>query len=472
MRILITTGIYPPQIGGPAQYAKNLKKEFENLGHEVCVKTYDIENKLPTGIRHGFFFLKIIFSVLAVDFVLTLDNFSVGLPTVFACKLLNKKCVLRTGGDFLYEGYVERTKKKVLLRNFYQTEIPNFSLKEKIIFKLTKWTLNNSLRLVFSTEWQRDIFAKPYNLNLDNTLIIENYYGPKENINNLTSKEFVGSTRNLVWKNLDTLQKVFEKIKSKYPDINLFLENEPFQKFMERIKSCYAVILVSLGDISPNMILDAIRFNKSFICTKEVGIYDRIKDAGIFVNPLDENEIVSAMEEMMSAEGYQNAKEKINKFNFEHTWNNIAEEFVRVFKALPDIANSNIIKNLWHSFIFLRYFLCGITSAGLNILVLYLLTDIVGIWYLYSSIMAFIISLIVSFTLQKFVVFKDMITAKLHYQFSKFTVALILGTITNTILIYVFTDLVGIWYIFSQILAGFFVMIQNFLLYKFFIFNK
>jgi hypothetical protein len=61
MKILIATGIYPPKIGGPAQYALNLKNEFEKMGHGVRVKTYGIEGKLPTGFRHLFFFFKIIY---------------------------------------------------------------------------------------------------------------------------------------------------------------------------------------------------------------------------------------------------------------------------------------------------------------------------------------------------------------------------------------------------------------------------
>ena len=83
-KILITTGIYPPKIGGPAQYAKNLKLAFESQGNTIAVKTYNLENYLPTGFRHAYFFLKIIPKILSSDWVLALDTFSVGLPTVLA----------------------------------------------------------------------------------------------------------------------------------------------------------------------------------------------------------------------------------------------------------------------------------------------------------------------------------------------------------------------------------------------------
>lgn len=149
-----------------------------------------------------------------------------------------------------------------------------------------------------------------------------------------------------------------------------------------------------------------------------------------------------------------------------------------VIKTADNYQKKNFISRViefkkiaFNSIIFVRYFLCGITAAGFNILLLYLFTDIFGVWYLYSSIIAFILALILSFVLQKFVVFKDGNTNGMHKQFSMFTVVAILGVVTNTALVFVFTDILGFWYILSQLFAGFFVMIQNFLLYKYFIFN-
>ncbi len=333
-KILITTGIYPPQIGGPAQYAKNLKEALEKIGYTVRVKTYGTENKLPTGIRHLFFFFKIFFQVAKSEVVFILDTFSVGWPTILACKIFGKKGIIRTGGDFLWEEYVERTGKKVLLRNFYNTEIPYFSLKERIIFKLTRWALKNTSKIIFSTNWQRGIFIKGYGLKKENTCIVENYYGPKESDNDFESKTFIASTRNLVWKNLDVLKGIFERIKLGHPEIALFTDNLPYGQFMDKIRGSYAVILASIGDISPNMITDAIRLNRPFICTKEVGIYERIKDAGIFVNPLNEKEIEEAVLNLLTEDGYKEAKAKVRNFNFTHTWDEIVHEFLEVAEKI------------------------------------------------------------------------------------------------------------------------------------------
>jgi len=333
-KILIATGIFPPQIGGPAQYAKNLSDTLIKRDFLVSIKTYGIERRLPTGIRHFFFFCKIIPAVLTTDAVIILDTFSVGFPTTLACKIFGKKSIIRTGGDFLWEGYVERTGKKVLLRDFYSTETRLFNLKERIIFGLTQFVLRNASKIVFSTNWQRNIFFSPYRLDLKRTTVIENYYGQKESSQNPQFARFIGSTRVLVWKNLDTMEEVFGIVTRDNPSVSLFMENLPYEEFMDKMKSAYAVILVSLGDISPNMILDAIRLNIPFICTKEVGIFDRIKDAGAFVDPLNKKEIESAVRMLLTTSGYENSKKRVSGFSFVHTWEDIAFEFLAVINNL------------------------------------------------------------------------------------------------------------------------------------------
>jgi len=329
MNLLITTGIYPPKIGGPAQYAKNLKEQFEGMSHKTVVKTFGIENHLPTGIRHIFFFFKMLPSFLVSDMVFALDTYSVGFPTVFAGKIFRKKVVIRTGGDFLWEQYVERTKKKVLLRNFYDTEKANFSLKDKIIFGITKFTLRNSF-VVFSTQWQRDIFVKAYGMDVSKTAIVENYYGDKENYSVSINKEFVASTRKLVWKNIGVLNKIFQSVGG---DVKLFSDTLVYEDLLERIKGSYAVVLVSLGDISPNMILDAIRMNKPFICTREIGIVDRIGSIGIYVDPLSEDDITNAVKKLLDPVEYEKEVEKIRNFNFTHSWDQISSELVGIYNS-------------------------------------------------------------------------------------------------------------------------------------------
>lgn len=122
--------------------------------------------------------------------------------------------------------------------------------------------------------------------------------------------------------------------------------------------------------------------------------------------------------------------------------------------------------------ILLRYLVAGIMGASTQIGLLYVFTDILHFWYLYSSVFSFLAAIIVSFLLQKFWTFADNKTEQMQNQFFKYLGVAILGLLINTLSMFVLVDLLGLWYILAQIITGAFIAIMNFLMYKFFIFNK
>lgn len=334
MKIVICTGIYPPEVGGPAEYAKNLAEVWKSLGHEVSVKIFSKWNFLFTGLRHLVYFFSIVPKIVFADYVLLLDTYSCALPGVLAGRLFGKKIVLRTGGDFLWESYVERTGDLALLREFYKTKIPNFSLKEKVIFGITRWILKNVDAIVWSTEWQKNIFMKPYGLSTQRNFIVENYYGQRLSSFVPNKKNFVAMTRKLKWKHIEQLQKIFRRKEVSLSGIILDTAIVPHDEFLEKMRHSYAVIIASLGDISPNTILDAIRCGKPFILTKETGLIPRIKDIGIFVDPQNEDDIAEKILWLSKEENYQEQKKKIESFTFVHSWEDIAEEFMDVYNHI------------------------------------------------------------------------------------------------------------------------------------------
>src|SRR3989338_2406807 len=138
MRIIITTGLSGKDVGGPAQYGSGLKNAFQELGHEVKLISYGrTEKLLPIGARHIFFFFRILPRIFWANYVLTLDTFSTGVPSVWGAKILGKKSIVRVGGDFLWSAYINKTSKPITLPEFYK-KLPALSLKEKIILFFTR----------------------------------------------------------------------------------------------------------------------------------------------------------------------------------------------------------------------------------------------------------------------------------------------------------------------------------------------
>jgi len=338
MKILIASGIYPPDIGGPAQYARNLYETWKKEGYDVKVAAYRWERIAPPVLRHLLYLTKIIRKGWNADLILVLDTWSAAVPTMIACKLMRKRYVIRTGGDFLWETYVERTGDLVLLKDFYGSRMGKLSLKERLVRKWGGASLRTAAAVIFSTSWQKGIFEKAYGLHAKKSHIVENYCGERLERAEPDGRAFIAATRDLKWKNIDALKEAFREAQSRsdqlgLPGIELDTGKAVYDSFVEKIRRAYAVILVSLGDISPNMIYDAVRAGTPFILTKENGIADRVKDAAVFVDPLDQEDIVEKILWLAVPENRAAQAEKVRRLSFKHSWEDVADEITRVWES-------------------------------------------------------------------------------------------------------------------------------------------
>lgn len=335
LKILIASGIYPPQVGGPAQYAKNLTEALRERGHKVKVLSFgDREYKLPAGLRHLLFFCRVLLALPGIDFVIGLDTFSAGLPALLAAKIARKKFLVRTGGDFLWESYVERTGDRLTLKEFNE-RLPQLTVKGKIIFFLTKWFLAKNDAVIFSTEWQRDIFAKTYGFDRAKAFLIENFYGPKLPEREFEEKKFLCAGRPIKLKNIPVLREAFGLAQRISPKLRLeLISGMEHNALMKKIRSGYAMIIPSLSEVSPNLILEAIRANKPFIVTRETGLYEKLSGIGLFVDPKSVDDIREKILFLADDSNYARQKEMIAKFDFVHTWDQIADEFIQIYSKL------------------------------------------------------------------------------------------------------------------------------------------
>ncbi len=334
MKILIATGIYPPDIGGPAKYSKNLTDEFLNLGHQVKVLSYKLEKKLPVGVRHFWYYLRVIRNINKVDLIIALDMFSTGFPAVLAGVIFHKKIVLRIGGDFLWETYVDKTKNLVHLKDFYKYP-PKLSIKFKLIKYWQKFTIKHANALVFNSCWQKDLFAKIYNLEQSKLFVIENFYGEKNNSSEPKNKNFLFAGRQTVFKNLDLLKEVFVELNDEGYETNLeIVDNLSSEQLQKKICESYAVITVSITDFAPNFIVEAITCGKPFILTNECGLVEKVGNLGLIVNPEDKLEIKQAIRSLLNEDVYEKYKNNIINFQFTHSWQEMANEFLGIYKNL------------------------------------------------------------------------------------------------------------------------------------------
>ena len=201
---------------------------------------------------------------------------------------------------------------------------------------MSKYILKNSTAIVFSTAWQKEIFEKYYYLDSRKNYIIENYF-VAEPVGGAEAKEkrFLWAGRPIKLKNLERLNKAFSQARKVRPELGLrIIQGLPYAALLEEIRKSYAVILPSLSEISPNFILDAISCHKPFIMTKESGYYEMFKSIGVFVDPLDGEEIKNKILFLADDRNYFEYKNKVMDFSYRHSWSEIAGEFMNIYKNL------------------------------------------------------------------------------------------------------------------------------------------
>jgi glycosyltransferase involved in cell wall biosynthesis/4-amino-4-deoxy-L-arabinose transferase-like glycosyltransferase len=117
MRILIASGIYPPEGGGPSIYSHAMARALVSMGHSVSVVAYGEESSSTSDgwrvervsrrggavVRYLRYFVRAWKAMKSVDVVYLQGAVSEGLPTTIAAGLRRVPTVYRIPGDYAWE---------------------------------------------------------------------------------------------------------------------------------------------------------------------------------------------------------------------------------------------------------------------------------------------------------------------------------------------------------------------------------
>jgi glycosyltransferase involved in cell wall biosynthesis len=132
--ILIATGIFSPDIGGPASYAQTVATRLAEF-QLVTVITYSSvrrsanDSKLPfkvvrvwarwpKGIKHGIYFIKMLQHVRSARMVFALNAVSAGVPARLAARMFKRTFMVKIVGDSAWERAIGKGKTSLLLNDF------------------------------------------------------------------------------------------------------------------------------------------------------------------------------------------------------------------------------------------------------------------------------------------------------------------------------------------------------------------
>ncbi len=118
----------------------------------------------------------------------------------------------------------------------------------------------------------------------------------------------------------------------------------------------------------------------------------------------------------------------------------------------------------------LRFLISGSTAFFTNITLIYLFTEVLHVWYLTSSAIAFTGTFIVSFVMQKFWTFQNNERERMSAQLGM-SLLLAVGNLgINTLLMYLLVDYFFVHYLLAVIFSTFVIAVETYFVYKYVIF--
>ena len=111
---------------------------------------------------------------------------------------------------------------------------------------------------------------------------------------------------------------------------------------------------------------------------------------------------------------------------------------------------------------FFRYIFVGGTAFAVDFFFLYFFSDICGIYYLISGVLSFVISVLVNYIMSTKWVFNPDNSDNKVLEFNLFLIISTVGLVFTEILLYLFTDVFGLYYLISKIIAAIIVLFWNF----------
>ena len=144
-KILLVTGIYAPDIGGPASYVKALAKKLSTADTaRVTVVTYSsvwshpsdkeakfriirIWKKWPWFLRHGLYAWRIFWEARRHDLIFVSSTINGGLPYLIAGRLWKKKVFVKIVGDYSWQVAVEKGRTVLLIDDWQKASKSGWS---------------------------------------------------------------------------------------------------------------------------------------------------------------------------------------------------------------------------------------------------------------------------------------------------------------------------------------------------------
>ncbi|MCR4278605.1 MAG: glycosyltransferase, partial [bacterium] len=169
MKIILATGIYPPDAGGPATYTKGMSDFLRAEGHEVVVVTYGDRAKKKEGenskwlriisrdrnlfIRHLAFAWQVFREARSADLIYAQGPVASGLPAMISARLTGTDIVMKVVGDYAWERAMQKGETRLL--DDYLASKPR-----GILNRIERWTAKRAKKIIVPSQYLKTVVER------------------------------------------------------------------------------------------------------------------------------------------------------------------------------------------------------------------------------------------------------------------------------------------------------------------------
>ena len=373
MDILITVGIFPPDIGGPASFVPKIAKYLINKGHNVkiiCLSdkehlTYKddinvirINRSSPIIFRWLKTIVKIYSNSKKSDLIFVNG---LGTETTIANLFIRKKVIRKIVGDPVWERVYN---KNLIDESFDDFQENNHGLSISLQKMIRNWSINKSNLIITPSQHLKNFIDK---IGFDKKIIVINNGVNIEQLNKVVLEnniiQLLVVSRLVSQKNIDSIIKAVKVMENENIILNIvgdgseinnlkllvkkyeldekvsFIGKIESTKISEYLKDADIFIQASNYEGLPHSILEAINYEIPILST-EVGGCSVLLNKGergyIIPMPVSEVEISEGIRKIINNKNEAKSKAKLakNYLNQEHNFNTNAEIYDEKIKEV------------------------------------------------------------------------------------------------------------------------------------------
>lgn len=251
MKIVLATPLFPPEIGGPATYIKELAERLRDT-NEITIVAYastsenipgtrlvTVSKRRPLPLRLLKFTYELYKTSKGADVIYVQNAVAAGLPAVIVKMFTGIPVVLKFVGDEAWERATQLRETSKQLEDFLAA--PEGSLRIRLIMHLQGFVLRHASIVTTPSAYLSEAVIRTYGVSREHTVVNYNAAEKTETIPfdaQPIPHQLVTTARLVEWKGVDGIIRATANLAKKFPDVKLLIAGDgPEEENLKKLVS-------------------------------------------------------------------------------------------------------------------------------------------------------------------------------------------------------------------------------------------